>query len=583
MKALLPALGVTLALACLNTGCKNIAGYDSADGDGPRDALREDTNPLDTDGGVVDFDGRDGASGDQDAVIPLRPGQLVTEGGWVWEHPLPQGNTIHAFWGSADNDIWAVGAHGVVLHYDGTLWSAEQVPRWDVDMDHPTLLGIWGADASNVWAVGTQGAVYRWQGGRWQKASSPTQETLRGIWGASVTEIHVVGDGPTWSRLDGTEWTSLPGSAKALTLPLHAIWGDAPTNVWAVGDTNVAYRFNGSEISPLNSPMKKLRAVIGDDGGNLWFGAEAANAQLRHFDGTNWDIIDFGTWDQFNVFGFVRSGWGDKDDVFALGTPRLDTRTGAAVQKVSGAWVALPDPPAQSLISGWGLSNGDLIAAGDDGVLLKHSPKGWSYLGAVSQKRIHDTFQPPDGPLRAVGETGTILRQNNDGSWAKEDSGTTANLYALWGASANDLWAVGSKNTLLHFDGSDWSKEKGPSALLAASLNSIWGSGPSDMWVTANDGEVFHFDGAGWRAVTTGSTARNYAIWGAGPKDVWLVGNFATTCHYDGALWDCQARIAGSNETLMAIDGVSSDQIWAVGETGEVFGYDGTAWTPQLN
>jgi hypothetical protein len=37
-------------------------------------------------------------------------------------------------------------------------------------------------------------------------------------------------------------------------------------------------------------------------------------------------------------------------------------------------------------------------------------------------------------------------------------SGTGAHLMSVWGTSSNDVYAVGSNGTILHYDGTAWSQ-----------------------------------------------------------------------------------------------------------------------------
>jgi hypothetical protein len=41
-------------------------------------------------------------------------------------------------------------------------------------------------------------------------------------------------------------------------------------------------------------------------------------------------------------------------------------------------------------------------------------------------------------------------------SWLSVSSGTTSNLYGVWGSSASDVWAVGD-SVILHYNGANWS------------------------------------------------------------------------------------------------------------------------------
>lgn len=65
-------------------------------------------------------------------------------------------------------------------------------------------------------------------------------------------------------------------------------------------------------------------------------------------------------------------------------------------------------------------------------------------------------------------------------------SGTTETLYAVWGSSATDVWAVGARGTILRWRGSSWAPV--PSGT-ANDLYAVWGSG-GDVWVSGANGTV---------------------------------------------------------------------------------------------
>jgi hypothetical protein len=50
----------------------------------------------------------------------------------------------------------------------------------------------------------------------------------------------------------------------------------------------------------------------------------------------------------------------------------------------------------------------------------------------------------------AVGWHGTILRYNGS-TWSKMTSGSTKDLWGVWGSSETDLFAVGESGTILHY------------------------------------------------------------------------------------------------------------------------------------
>ena len=79
--------------------------------------------------------------------------RLCTAGKWCWYNALPQGNTIQSIAGTSASDIWAVGAAGTTLHYDGQAWTL--VPSGTTS----NLSGVWAVAPNDVWAVGDDGVI----------------------------------------------------------------------------------------------------------------------------------------------------------------------------------------------------------------------------------------------------------------------------------------------------------------------------------------------------------------------------------------------------------------------------------------
>ena len=67
--------------------------------------------------------------------------------------------TFHEVWGSAPNDVFAVG-DGPIVHYDGQSWE-EMEMELDVDVGDLYLQGIWGSSDTDVWAVGSGGDIFQ--------------------------------------------------------------------------------------------------------------------------------------------------------------------------------------------------------------------------------------------------------------------------------------------------------------------------------------------------------------------------------------------------------------------------------------
>ena len=91
--------------------------------------------------------------------------------------PIPDGGTLSLMdvWVPGPNDAWAVSAEGLVLRWNGTLWSIV----WDAGKP---LYGIWGDHEGALWAVGGQGAIFHAPGGTgWAEIPSGVTTDLMSI------------------------------------------------------------------------------------------------------------------------------------------------------------------------------------------------------------------------------------------------------------------------------------------------------------------------------------------------------------------------------------------------------------------
>src|SRR5215472_11387522 len=164
-----------LALAALSAlGC----GQDAATG--PDAAPHPDSSvdaSSDGDGGTGLPDGAPGSS----ALCGLQS--------WTWENPLPQGNALPSVFGFSRTNAWAVGSHGTILHWNGTAWSCVAAPT------QRFLNAVWGSAPDDLWAVGgdaSAGIILHGDGTSWSIASTPTF-TLSGVWGSGPRDVWAVG------------------------------------------------------------------------------------------------------------------------------------------------------------------------------------------------------------------------------------------------------------------------------------------------------------------------------------------------------------------------------------------------------
>ncbi len=76
-------------------------------------------------------------------------------------------------------------------------------------------------------------------------------------------------------------------------------------------------------------------------------------------------------------------------------------------------------------------------------------------------------------------------------------------LWDVWGSWRDDIWAVGANATVLHFDGTDWSRIG--SLPTVQSINGVHGSDPLNVWAVGDGGTILEWTGAGWIAHDSGT------------------------------------------------------------------------------
>lgn len=235
-----------------------------------------------------------GASGDLWWITDRQVGDsffMVGEGGMALRYrpatrafeqlATPGGPTLFGVWGTSPNNVFAVGgdstdpdASGVIWHFDGTTWTAQDTGAINPD-GIPLLFKVWGRSESEIYAVGTRGTILRFDGTNWSPMTSSTTRPLFTVHGnddvvvacggsqsgvilestggvfADVTPTGLVqmngafaagGTVLTVGREGGVAfrgasgWTSEDtGLNLDLVLDYHAAWIDPDGGIWAVG------------------------------------------------------------------------------------------------------------------------------------------------------------------------------------------------------------------------------------------------------------------------------------------------------------------------------------------------------------
>ena len=154
-------------------------------------------------------------------------------------------------------------------------------------------------------------------------------------------------------------------------------------------------------------------------------------------------------------------------------------------------------------------------------------------------------------------------------------------LFAIWGASADEVWGVGARDTVLRRAGGSWSEASHP---VQAMFTDVRGTGARDVWAvgcvmdesnTCTRSVTMRWDGIAWADVPNPGTGLLGVVWPFGADDAWAAGN-GVTLRWDGVAWlEAPSPFAGGVADLF---GTRSDDLWATGSLGQLAHWDGRTW-----
>ena len=299
-------------------------------------------------------------------------------------------------WSVSATNVWAVGADGTILHYDGT-WTADLSPTTQ------RLESVWAAGDGTAWAVGSAGTIVRRSGGSWAASASSITTDLRGVWASGSNDAWAVGDLGRILHWNGAAWSV---HHDRLAGTLHAVWGSGPSDVWVVGA--------GRE------PDNDYAALILHWDGTSWSESYVCNPEGTRFAAGGyvavlddvWGVAGGGPW----AAGSCHPGGGFVPRAFV-------------VRRDGGTWIEPPGPPSEiaefrPLGAIWGSSASDV----------------W-----VASFNLADAVHVP-----------TMMHFNGVG-WTASSQAITVGIHDLGGTAASDVWAVGVGGKRLHYNGVSWS------------------------------------------------------------------------------------------------------------------------------
>ncbi|MCB9678076.1 MAG: hypothetical protein H6737_23450 [Alphaproteobacteria bacterium] len=588
-----------------------------ADADSDADSDSDtDTDPCDADAGPICADG------------------------WCWEHPLPGLSRWLAVWPVAPDVHWVGWEEGVFRrNADG---SADRFELVLPSGDPAVILGLWGTAEDDVWAVGD--GIWHWDGCGW--TLHPGTETVR------LRDIHGNGAGDLWAvgevllRWNGADWVSPPGifvlprgievevwtspsgeawirdnsalvraTAAGIGVPEPltqigtAVFGTADDDVWvAYGSGWRHYTATGVESYGLPFTVIGMVAAMGTAPDDIW--SVTFQGIFLHYDGTTWDP-EWSALSQLNDVGVAAGAAltvSDAGRVYALGPQGysevlhaltdaqirvLDARNGAVWAHTFGALLRRDSAGGWSEVDPGGLFDTIEVVREDD--VLVGGIAGLRHWDGASLGAFQPT--PP------FASTGNSLCATDDGQiLALGWDPVPADLYHFDGAAWSPLGVrpVSDLRTCAP-DVSAWFVHVGASVgytphptfqRLAGGeilLQGIHGVGtqfrsegaavaPDDAWLLTD--AILHFAGEGWNEVPlpAGLTWAPQGLNALAADDVWFYGFNGEITHWDGTALTVMPDMVGST-AVVRIDRIGGE-VYALTGGGDLARLDGAVWTP---
>ena len=124
---------------------------------------------------------------------------------------------------------------------------------------------------------------------------------------------------------------------------------------------------------------------------------------------------------------------------------------------------------------------------------------------------------------------------------------------------------------IIHWDGDTWSAVELPDIDRSfRAFFKVWGTGPDNVYAIGSKGVIVHFDGSTWRQELAGTAKDFVSLWGTGPNNIVAVGGRSNgmVARWNGTQWrhEILAGEPGLNGIWMNADGVA----WLVGERGRI-------------
>ncbi len=314
----------------------------------------------------------------------------------------------------ADNDDgWAVGLNGIMLHFDGITWS--EAPK----VTNNNFNRICFTSHSEGWAITGNGEIFRYDGEEWSLNFAASQG-LYTLYFLDTGEGFVSGLNGFLAFYDGDQW--IEGNIGFNVLTLSAYFANNK-NGWLSGGAGEMYQFKDSVWSKVDiastGAFFEMAFTAPDNGYGVGF-----DNTIWRYDGNDWSLEHTSVSNPSQYLTDVY--FLDEDHGWAAGQGTLFTYS-------LGTWQETTIPPDWEI---WGFHFEDPFkgwAVGSSGLLIEQNeklswreideiPNSW-YITAMDKSSTGVLFALGHTENKLISESEACLYLSSNGlSWEKVNS-----------------------------------------------------------------------------------------------------------------------------------------------------------------
>jgi len=270
-------------------------------------------------------------------------------------------DNIYATHYVASDDIWAVGAGGLVLHNDGFGWTTVDIGVTE------NLNAITFVDAFNGYAVGDAGTVAYYNGANWTTVDIGATSILRDVDFYDMDNGVVVGENGVVFVYSAGTWT------EEVTGDDNSLYGVSmlnPTNIWACGLGKIVVNYDGVSWEANVVGTKDHLAIAMVNENNGW--VVNKGGKINRWDGVAW--FDENTYTSNDLF-----------DVDFVGMTGYAVGKSGTLLEFNGGWSIVTTGLSENL-NGVSAATDDAIIVGDAGIMIRKANNGFNspYLKTLS-------------------------------------------------------------------------------------------------------------------------------------------------------------------------------------------------------